>query len=61
MKLGSSREILEKHSNIKFHENPSSRSRVVPCRTEGQTKRHDEVNRHLCRFSNAPNIGQDQI
>jgi hypothetical protein len=41
----------------KFHENPSSRSRVVPCgltvgltegrtdgRTDGRTERHDETN-----------------
>jgi len=39
MKLESSRHIFEKHSNIRFHENPSSGSRVVPCRrTDGQTE-----------------------
>jgi len=33
-------QIFEKYSNIKFHENPSSGSRVVPCgRTDGQTDR----------------------
>jgi len=26
-----SRQIFEKYSNIKFHENPSSRNRAVPC------------------------------
>ena len=31
MKLGYSRQIFEKYSNIKFHENPSSGSRVIPC------------------------------
>jgi hypothetical protein len=31
-KLEFSRNILEKSSNTKFHENPSSGSRVVPCR-----------------------------
>ena len=32
------RQIFEKYSNIKFHENPSSKSRVVPCgQTDGQT------------------------
>ena len=37
MKLEFSRQIFEK-SHIKFHQNPSSGSRVVPCgRTEGQT------------------------
>ena len=31
-------QILEKYSNIKFHEYPSSGSLVVPCgRTDGQT------------------------
>jgi hypothetical protein len=33
-----SRQILEKYSNIKFNENPSSGSRVVSC---GRTDRHD--------------------
>jgi len=33
-------EILEKYSDIKYHENTSSGSRVVPCR---QKKRHDEA------------------
>jgi hypothetical protein len=38
MKLSFSRQNFEKASNIKFHENPSSESRVVPCRrTDGQT------------------------
>jgi len=37
-------QILEKYTNIKFHENPSRRSRGVPCRwtdgrTEGRTDR----------------------
>ena len=32
-----SQQIFQKFSNIEFHENPSSGSRVVPCgRTEGQ-------------------------
>jgi len=31
MKLEFSRQIFEKCSNIKFHENPSSGSRAVPC------------------------------
>jgi len=35
-----SRQIFGKHSNIKFHENPSTGSPVVPCgRTDGQTWR----------------------
>jgi len=32
MKLDLSQQIFEKNSNIKFHENPFSGSRVVPCR-----------------------------
>jgi hypothetical protein len=47
MKLASSARILEKFSNIKFHENPSSGSRVVPC---GQTDRHDEANSRFSQF-----------
>ena len=36
-KLEVSEHILEKYSNIKFHDNPSIGSRVVPGgRTEGQ-------------------------
>ena len=31
MKLEFSRQIFEKFSNIKFNENPSSWTRVVPC------------------------------
>jgi hypothetical protein len=40
MKLGFSREIFEKYSNMKSHEYPSNRSWVVPCgQTDGQTWR----------------------
>ena len=44
--------FFEKSSNIKFHENPSSESRVVPW---GQTDGHDEANRlfFFCNFANA--------
>jgi hypothetical protein len=31
MKLEISQQLFEKPSNVKFHENPSSRSQVVPC------------------------------
>jgi len=47
MKLELSRQILEKHSNVKFRKNPSSGSRVVPC---GQTERHDEANSRFSQF-----------
>jgi len=51
MKIEISRQTFEKYTNIKIHENPSSWSRVVPCRrsdgrwdgtdvlTDGQTWR----------------------
>jgi hypothetical protein len=45
IKLQFPRQIFEKYSNIRFHENPSSGSRVVPC---GRTDRHDKAN---SRFS----------
>ena len=42
MKLEFSRRIFEEHSNIKFHENPSSGSRVLPSgQTEGRMERRD--------------------
>jgi len=43
----SSRHILEKYSNIKFHENPSSGSRVVPF---GQTDGHGKANSRFSQF-----------
>jgi len=40
MKLEFSQQIFEETSNFKFHENPSSVSRVVSCgRTDGQARR----------------------
>ena len=47
--------IFEKNSNIKFHQNPSSRSQVVPCgRTDRQTDLmehgHDEANSPFSQF-----------
>jgi hypothetical protein len=38
IKLGFSRQIFEKYSNIKFQGSSSSRSRVVPCRQTDMTK-----------------------
>jgi len=49
MDIDLSGKIFEKYSNIKIHANPSSGSRVVPCRrTDRQIERHEEVNN---RFS----------
>jgi len=40
MKLEFSTQIFEKYPNIKFHKNPSSWSRVVPCgRTDRQAQK----------------------
>ena len=47
MKLEFSRQILEISSNTKFHENPFSSRRAVPC---GQTDRHDEANIRVSQF-----------
>ena len=42
---------FKKSSNIKFHENPSSVSRVVPYGwAEGRTDRHDEANSRFSQF-----------
>ena len=43
------RKILKK---IKFHKNPSSGRRVVPCRV--QTDRHDEANSSFSKFYDSP-------
>ena len=54
MKLECSRQIFEKYSNIKFNENPSSGSRVVPC---GQTDKRIDVTKiiiPLRDFANVP-------
>jgi hypothetical protein len=49
MKVEISRQVFEKSSNIKVHENPSCESRVVPCGQTGRqtykwTDRHGEAN-----------------
>ena len=49
------RHIVAKYSNIKFHENLSSGSRVVPC---GQTDRRTAMTKLIFpfrNFANAPN------
>jgi len=51
MKLEFSRKIFEKFSNIKFHENPSSGSWVVPSGRTDMTK----LIVAFCNFANAPN------
>ena len=41
------RDSFEKQSNVKFQENPSIESRVVPY---GRTDRHDDANSRFCKF-----------
>jgi len=51
MKLSFLRHFLEKYSDIKFHENPSSGSRVVLCCWTGRrTYIHDEGNGRFSQF-----------
>jgi hypothetical protein len=45
MKLEFSRQVFEKYSNVRFHKNPSSGGRVVPC---GHMGRYEEA---ICYFS----------
>jgi hypothetical protein len=52
MKLEFYRQIFEKFSNVKFHENPSSGSRVVPCVQTDMTK----LVAAFRDFANAPKI-----
>jgi hypothetical protein len=56
MKLEFCRQIFEKNvSNVKFYQNPSSGSRVVPC---GQTVGRTDVTKLIVvfrNFANAPN------
>ena len=47
MKFELSRQIFEKSSNVKFHENPSSGSRVVPC---GQMDRQTHMTKLTVAF-----------
>jgi len=52
MKLQFSRQIFEEYSNIKFHENPSSGSRVVPCRrTNRQTVGYTNMTKLIVTFA----------
>jgi hypothetical protein len=59
MNVEFSRQIFEKSSKIKFHENPSSTSQVVPY---GQADRHGEAN-SLARLKiyNIMPIGQESV
>jgi len=46
-----SQQIFEKFSNIKFHENPSIGTRIVPCgQTVQGTHRHDGAYSRFAQF-----------
>jgi hypothetical protein len=47
MKVEFSRQIFEKYSNTKFHENLFKRIRVLPC---GRIERHEEANSFFSQF-----------
>jgi hypothetical protein len=52
MELEFSRQIFEKNSNMKFHQNPSCGSRIVPCwQTDGRT----DVTKVIVAFRNFRN------
>jgi len=51
MRFEFSRQIFEKSSKIKFHDNQSNWRQVIACgRTEGQTDRHDDANSRFSQF-----------
>ena len=51
MKIEFSRQIFQKRSNIKFHQNPSNGSRVLLReRKDGRTDEHDEANSRVSQF-----------
>jgi len=58
MKLEFSQQIFEKASNIKFHENPSSGSQVVPC---GWMDRHTKLTVIFHNFVNASKNDNENI
>jgi hypothetical protein len=61
MKIKFSRNISEKYSNIKFHENSSSANRVVPRGRKGG--RTDMMKQIVAfgNFSNAPKMTLEEI
>jgi len=51
MQLEFSLNNLEKYSNNKFHENPSTLQRSCSMRAGRQTDRHDEFNSRFSKFA----------
>jgi hypothetical protein len=66
MELEFSGQIFAKSSNIKFHENPSSDRRLVPCgqtdrRTGGLTDRQTDMMKLIVAFRNFANASKNAI
>ena len=61
MKLEFSRQIFEKYSNIIFHENPSSGSRVDPCgRMDGwMDRRRTNMKKLIVAFRNFAKVAEN--
>jgi hypothetical protein len=59
MKLGFSRLIFEKHSNIKVHQNPSSGRRDVPCEHKHTTDGLTDMTKLTVAFRNFANAPKD--
>jgi hypothetical protein len=57
IKLGFSRHNWKQSSNIKFHKNPFSRSRVIPCKPTDMTK----LIVTLCNFAKSPKTWSNVI
>jgi len=55
MKIEISQKIFEKSSNISFHENPKSDSRVAPCATNRKT----DMKKLIVAFRNFENAPKD--
>jgi len=62
IKLEFSRQIFEKYSNVKYHENTSSGSRVVLCgRVNRQTDRQAGMTKLRVAFKNYPKAQKKKI
>jgi hypothetical protein len=62
MKLEFSQQSLEKSSNIKFHENLPSESRVVPCgQAEGGRDGRTDMTELIVAFRNFANASKNVI
>jgi hypothetical protein len=62
MKLEFYRQIFEKYSNIKFLENPSNGSRVVPRgQADGRTDKLDEANIRFLKFCERAYKGKESM